>query len=259
MGKELDRFVEIIRRLRGPRGCPWDREQDHHSLLPCLLDEAYELVEAIEEKDSNKIREELGDLLLQVGLHAQIADDEGSFHIEDVARSINEKLIRRHPHVFGEVKVDSANQVAVNWEEIKKKEINKSVRESALDGIPPRLPALHRASKIQSRAAYVGFDWNSIDPVLDKVEEEFGEFREALQKGDHEHAEEELGDILFAMVNVARHKKISAEAALRRTIEKFTVRFQYIEKKLRETGREPAQSSLEEMDKYWEESKGFVE
>ncbi len=255
MGKELERFVEIVRRLRGPDGCPWDRQQDHHSLIPCLLDEAYELVEAIEEKDPDKICEELGDVLLQIGLHAQIADDTGSFHIEDVARSINEKLIRRHPHVFGDVKVDGADEVAGNWEEIKKKEKDKSTRKSVLDGVPPRLPALHRASKVQSRAARVGFDWTSIDPVLDKVEEEFAEFREALQKGDHEHAEEELGDILFAMVNVARHRKISAEAALRGTIEKFTARFHYIEEKLRETGRDPSQSSLEEMDRFWEESK----
>jgi tetrapyrrole methylase family protein / MazG family protein len=255
MGKEVDRFIDIIARLRGPNGCPWDREQTHKSLLSCLLDEAYEFYEAVDENDPEMMKEELGDLLLQVVLHAQIAAEEKRFDIEDVAAGISEKLIRRHPHVFGTTKVTSSKEVLRNWEQIKRGEKGKEYRKYLVDGVPTTLPALFRAEKIQRRVARVGFDWQNIGDVLAKVEEEFGEFREAIDSKDQDHAEEELGDILFALVNVARHRKICAEDALRRTTEKFARRFRYIEDRHKKLGKNLEDSTLEEMDKLWEESK----
>jgi tetrapyrrole methylase family protein / MazG family protein len=256
MGKELDRFVDIVAKLRGPGGCPWDREQNNKSILSCLLDEAYEFFEAVDENDNHKMCEELGDLLLQVVLHAQIAQDEGRFTIEDVSKGIADKLVRRHPHVFGDTKVGSSTEVIHNWERIKKNE--KEHRKYLVDDIPDALPALFKAEKIQRRVAKAGFDWKDITPVLDKVEEEFREFRQALEKGDHKNAEEELGDIMFALVNVGRHKRISAEDALRVTVKKFANRFRYIEDKYKELGRDIHKAPLEEMDKYWEESKKII-
>jgi tetrapyrrole methylase family protein / MazG family protein len=255
MGKELERFFAIIATLRGPGGCPWDREQTHKSLLTSMLDETYEFFEAVEENDPEKMREELGDLLLQIGLHARMAEEESKFTIEDVAREINEKLIRRHPHVFGNEKVASSDEVAVNWEKIKKAEKN---RKSLVDDIPQAMPALFRAEKMQRRVAKVGFDWKDAGPVLDKVEEEFREFRDEITAGNDLHAAEELGDILFALVNVARHHAICAENALRIATMKFARRFRYIEEKFRETGKDIQQATLEEMDRYWEESKGVT-
>ena len=256
MGKELDRCVEIVAKLRAPGGCPWDREQTNKSILSCLLDEAYEFFEAVDQNDNEKMTEELGDLLLQVVLHAQIARDEGRFNIEDVARGIADKLIRRHPHVFGDVTVGSSTEVIHNWEHIKK--IEKEHRKYLVDDIPDALPALFKAEKIQRRVAKVGFDWKDIAPVLDKVEEEFGEFREALLAGDQKNAEEELGDILFALVNVGRHNRISAEDALRVTVDKFARRFRYIEDKYKESGKDINTATLAEMDAYWDESKKIV-
>jgi tetrapyrrole methylase family protein/MazG family protein len=257
MSEQIDRFVDIIARLRAPGGCPWDREQTHKSILNCLLDEAYEFFEAVDENDPAKICEELGDLLLQVVLHSQMAQDAGAFTIEDVARGIGDKMIRRHPHVFGDVKVSEPSDVVTNWEAIKKQEKGKE-RPSALDGIPPSLPALFSAEKIQRKAARVGFDWKDITPVLDKVEEEFDEFREAVEAGDLDHAEEELGDIIFALVNVGRHRGICAEDALRRTVRKFDRRFRYVEQNFRDAGADMSKASLAEMDVFWEESKGVV-
>jgi tetrapyrrole methylase family protein / MazG family protein len=256
MGKELDRFVEIVAKLRGPGGCPWDREQNNKSILSCLLDEAYEFFEAVDQNDNEKMTEELGDLLLQVVLHAQIARDEGRFNLEDVARDIADKLVRRHPHVFGDVSVGSSTEVIHNWERIKKEE--KEDRKYLVDDIPDALPALFKAEKIQRRVAKVGFDWKDLTPVLDKVEEEFREFREALLKGDRANAEEELGDILFALVNVGRHNRISAEDALRVTVNKFARRFRYIEDRYKELGKDIHNAPLSEMDGFWEESKEVV-
>ena len=255
MSAELDRFIEIVAKLRGPGGCPWDREQTHKSLLSCLLDESYEFFEAVDENSPYKMKEELGDLLLQVVFHAQMASEAGHFSMDDIAREISEKLIRRHPHVFGDVKADTSKEVLKNWETIKKGEKGKEHRVSLVDDIPQALPALFRAEKIQRRVARCGFDWPDIKPVLDKVEEEFAEFREALEAGDTEHAAEELGDILFALVNVGRHKEICAEDALRTTMTKFERRFRYIENRFKELGRDINKASLEEMDIYWEESK----
>jgi tetrapyrrole methylase family protein/MazG family protein len=255
---ELERLIDIVAKLRSPDGCPWDREQTHKSILSCLLDESYEFFEAVDENKPHKMCEELGDLLLQVVLHAQIAKDNKTFTIDDVAREISDKLIRRHPHVFGTTEVSSSREVLYNWEVIKKSEKGNEHRKYLVDDIPDALPALFRAEKMQRRVAKVGFDWKDVRPVLDKVEEEFREFREALLEGNDAHAAEELGDIIFALVNVARHHNISAEEATRSTTYKFARRFRYIEDKFKELGKDISKASLEEMDVYWEESKGIV-
>ena len=224
--------------------------------MSCLLDESYEFFEAVENNDTAGMREELGDLLLQVVLHAQMAAEAGTFTLDDVAREINEKLVRRHPHVFGDTQVSSTKDVLKNWETIKKGE--KKHRKYLTDDIPDALPALFRAEKMQRRVARVGFDWKDMNPVLDKVEEEFAEFRKAVHDNNQQDAEEELGDIIFALVNVARHKNICAEDALRLTTKKFARRFCYIEDKFVELGKDIHAASLEEMDAYWEESKKVV-
>jgi len=255
MSSELDRLVKIVEKLRAPDGCPWDREQDHESILSGLLDEVYEFFEAVDKKDSYEMKEELGDILLQVVFHSQMASENSKFNFEDVACEISDKLIRRHPHVFGDVNVDSTDEVLQNWEEIKRSEKGKEERKYITDGIPKALPALLRAEKIQKRVARVGFDWDDMKPVLDKVEEEFAEFREALENGDVENANEELGDIIFSLVNVGRHKKIVAEDSLRRTIDKFEKRFRYIEDEFKKENRQISEASLEELDVYWERAK----
>lgn len=258
MSNEIDHLIDIVRKLRSPQGCPWDREQTHNSIMNCFLDELYEFFETVDSNDHDHMKEELGDLLFQVFLHSQMASEEKKFDINDVARDVSEKLIRRHPHVFGDVKVNSTDEVLTNWEIIKKGEKGKEHRKYIVDDIPEALPALFRAEKIQKRVARVGFDWKDSSSALDKVEEEFHEFREALLSGDHEHSFEELGDIIFALVNVARHHDISAENAVRNTTRKFIRRFKYIEDKFKELGIDINNSSLEEMDKYWEESKKHV-
>jgi tetrapyrrole methylase family protein/MazG family protein len=258
MGKEVDRLIAIVARLRGPDGCPWDREQTHKSIMSCLLDETYEFFEGVENDDDHSMQEELGDILLQVIFHAQVAQEADRFDIEAVAHDICEKLITRHPHVFGDTKVSSSKEVLANWEHIKKGEKGKEKRNYLVDGIPDTLPALFRAEKIQRRVARVGFDWRDINPVLDKVEEEFGEFRDALKNNECDHAAEELGDILFALVNVARHNNICAEDALRMTVKKFARRFRYIEDQFKGKNKPLNEATLEELDACWEESKGKV-
>jgi tetrapyrrole methylase family protein/MazG family protein len=251
--KEFDELIEIFRKLRGPEGCPWDKAQNHESILQCAVDEVYEFLEAVEEKDDDHMCEELGDMLLQVVFHGQMAEERNAFTLRDVIRGINAKLHRRHPHVFGSLSADTPQQVNLNWEKIKEGE--KPERKSILDGIPKALPALFYAEKIQRRAARVGFDWKEIGPVLEKVEEEFAEFKTAAQKEDKEEATEELGDILFSLVNVARHYDISAEEALRRTISKFTRRFRYVEQRVRESKQPWDRFPLSELDIFWEEAK----
>ncbi len=258
MGKEIDRLIGIVARLRGPDGCLWDREQTHKSIMSCLLDETYEFFEGVENDDSAIMKEELGDILLQIVFHTQMAQEDNRFDIEAVAHDICEKLITRHPHVFADTKVSSSKEILANWEQIKKKEKGSEKRKYLVDDIPDALPALFRAEKIQRRVARVGFDWQDIRPVLDKVEEEFSEFREALTKNNLEHAREELGDIIFALVNVARHNNICAEDALRLTVKKFDKRFRYIEDHFRENNKSLEDASLEELDACWEESKKSV-
>jgi tetrapyrrole methylase family protein/MazG family protein len=254
-----DRFgelVQIMARLRGENGCPWDREQTHASIKPYLLEETYEVLESIDENDPAKLEEELGDLALQVVFHAQMADEAGLFTIADVLRGINEKLRRRHPHIFGDVKADTAQEVLFNWEQIKKLEREKAqVRASLLDGVPRELPALLRAHRLQEKASRVGFDWNEARQVFQKVEEELAELRAAMESEQPDRMEAELGDLLFSLVNLGRFIAVNPEDALRKTIARFIARFQYIEEELARRGTAPGQVTLEEMDALWDEAK----
>jgi tetrapyrrole methylase family protein/MazG family protein len=249
---ELYRLVDVMKRLRSPGGCPWDREQTHESLKPYLLEEAYEVLSAIDMHDDEELKEELGDLLLQIVFHAQLADEENRFSIDDVAESIVKKLIRRHPHVFSEVKVNGSEEVLQNWEKIKKDEGKKS----ALDGVPPTLPALLKARRVQEKAKRVGFDWDNAEGAFEKVVEEVNELKKAIVEGKKGTVEEELGDVLFSIVNVSRFVDVDAEDSLRKTINKFMVRFQYIEKKIEKHGKKPLEHhSLGELDHLWEKAK----
>ncbi len=253
--REFSTLRTVIRTLRGPDGCPWDKKQTHESLKRYAVEEVYELLEAIDEKDDDHIVEELGDVLLQVMLHAQIGEDEGYFDASDVIEHVTEKMIRRHPHVFGETKAEDAEEVLRNWEEIKKEEKQGSARESALDGIPAALPGLLRAAKLQKKAARTGFDWDEEAPIWGKVEEEIAEWKEELAAGNKEASGEELGDVLFAIVNAARFHKIDPEDALQQTNRKFARRFRYIEERLQEENRDIHKESLEDLDVLWEEAK----
>jgi tetrapyrrole methylase family protein/MazG family protein len=251
--KPIDRLLRIMARLRSRRGCPWDREQTHQSIKQNVIEEAYETLDAIESRDPEALCEELGDLLLQIVFHAQMAREAGRFRFDDVARSIAEKLVRRHPHVFGRNKLQTAGQVLTQWHEIKKSE--KNGRKSVLDGVPRHLPALMRAHETQKKAARVGFDWKRTADVLAKVEEELRELKRAMRTGRRRDIEEEIGDLLFAVVNLARFQKLDAEDALRRTIGKFRRRFGQIERELRRRGKKLEDCSLEEMDAIWERAK----
>lgn len=247
---EFDRLVAIMARLRAPGGCPWDRAQSRRDLKPYLVEETYEVLDAIEEGHPVRLREELGDLLLQVVFHAQIAAEEGAFTIEDVCRAINEKLVRRHPHVFGEVKADTPEQVLVNWEAIKKGE--KGEDASVLAGVPKVLPALLKAFRLQQKAARVGFDWEERRQVEEKVKEEWGELSEAVASGDGEHVREELGDFLFALVNLSRFLDVDPEDALQCSNSKFVRRFKSLEAEAAGRGRDIHGMTLAEMDELWE-------
>jgi len=253
-GTSFEDFQQIIARLRRHDGCPWDREQTHLSLRPYLLEEAYEVLEALDQEDSQHLREELGDLLLQIGLHAQIATEDEDFLMSDVLKGINAKLVRRHPHVFSDIDVDSVENVLTNWEKIKadERKINGESHKGMLDGVPLSLPALSQANQIQRRAKRVGFDWHTIEPVIAKVHEELGELRDAQTD---EERQSEAGDVLFAVVNLVRWLKVDPEIALRETNLRFRKRFAYIEKKAAEQGKSVDQLSFEEMDQLWEAAK----
>lgn len=248
-------LLRVMERLRAPGGCPWDREQTHQSLRPYVLEEAYEVVDAIDRADDAELREELGDLLLQVVFHAQLGREDGRFAIEDVIRGIVTKLIRRHPHVFADVVADTPDAVLRNWHQIKKEEKGNGAAGSIFDGVPDVLPALLKAITYSRRAAQVGFDWNRPEDVISKLHEEVAELEQSLAAGGQEDIEEELGDILFVMANLARHLKVNPEIALERANRKFRDRFRYIEHCLAERGSSPQQSNLEEMDKLWDEAK----
>lgn len=248
----FERFQETIAHLRAPEGCPWDRKQTHQSLREYLLEETYEVLEALDNDDPESLREELGDLLLQIVLHSQIAVEEGEFSMADVIAYVNTKMIKRHPHVWGDTKVENADQVVTNWEELKKRERAETGHQqpdSLLDGIPKILPALAQAEKYQKRAAKVGFDWVEVQNVYSKLREEFAELENATSD---ENRAEEMGDVLFSLVNVARWLKIDPEIALRETNQKFARRFRYIEQ---HAGRDLREMSLEEMDALWNEAK----
>ncbi len=258
--EQFGRLVEIMARLRGENGCPWDRKQTHASIKPYLVEETYEVLEAIDEGSAGKLCEELGDLALQIVFHAQMAAEANCFTITDVLRAINEKLVRRHPHVFGDVKADTAQEVLFNWEQIKRQEREEKLgRASALDGVPRELPALLRAHRLQEKASRVGFDWNEAREVLRKVDEELAELRAAMDGQAPERVEAELGDLLFSLVNLSRFIAVNPEEALRKTIARFIARFQYVEETLAQQGKNPEQSSLQEMDALWEEAKERAE
>ncbi|RKY64497.1 MAG: nucleoside triphosphate pyrophosphohydrolase [Candidatus Latescibacterota bacterium] len=247
--EEFGRLVEVVARLR--RECPWDRKQTHESIRPYLIEEAYEVAEAIGSGDDGELKEELGDLLLQVVFHARMAEERGAFSVGDVVKGLVEKLVRRHPHVFGEVEVEDAEEVLERWEEIKKKE----GRESLLDGVPRSLPALLRARRVQEKASKVGFDWERAEGALGKLGEELGELEDAMRSGDRVRAEEELGDLLFSVVNLSRFLGLDPEWALHKAIDKFVARFKKVEEELAERGKDPREATLEEMDRIWDETK----
>lgn len=253
MNDKFQNLVEIMEKLRSEEGCPWDRVQTHDTLKKYLLEETYELLEAIEKKDFNGIKEELGDLLLQIVFHSKIAKDEGKFDINDVIDTISKKMINRHPHVFGGASFETPEEVLSQWDERKKEE--GKLRDSILDGIPITLPALSRAYKIQSRVSKVGFDWDGIEGVFDKLTEEVNELKEAIKSKHKDKIEEEVGDVLFSIVNIARFLKIDPEIALRKTNQKFEDRFKKLERVVSERGKSLKEMTFTEMDTLWEEIK----
>jgi len=263
-GAKFEKLVEIMARLRGPDGCPWDKQQDHISLKPMLVEETYEVLEAIDNNDSEGLSEELGDLLLHIVFHAQLGKESGEFDIDAVIDGICAKLIRRHPHVFGTETASSPEEVVKNWEAIKAEEKAQKLKNrtpeqrSLLEGIPSKLPSLHEAHQISTRAARVGFEWPDIEGVFEKLHEETNELREAMQgpaESRQERIEDELGDILFVVVNLARRLKIDSESALKRSNRKFKARFQYMEAQLANAGKNIDGASLEEMESLWAQAK----
>ena len=253
---DFEALLAVMARLRDPEtGCPWDREQTPQSLRKYVIEEAYEVVEAIDSGSPSKLAEELGDLLLQVVFHAQLAREAGQFALPEVTRLIVEKLIRRHPHVFGDLTVSGSEQVLANWEQIKRGEKGYEDRTSILDGIPPALPALMRALEVSKRVVKVGFEWPTVQEVLDKVEEEIAEMRAEIASGQTERAADELGDLLFTLVNVARQLKVDPEDALRRMTQRFAARFRRIEQHAADTNRAVSELSLDEMETVWQAAK----
>jgi len=250
--ESINQLVSLMSLLRSKKGCPWDRVQTHQSLLPYLIEEAYEVLDSVEKKDDIKFKEELGDLLLQIVFHSEIAREEKRFDIYEVVQNLREKLVQRHPHVFKKKKKLSSDQVIKNWEHIK---LSTSENKSVLSGIPKALPALLKAYRVGEKVGRYGFDWQSKEDILPKLREELKEFEKAYRSKNKKRIEEELGDVLFTIVNLSRHLKINPELALRRTVQKFIRRFNYIEKELSSSKRGLKQTSLKELDSLWEKSK----
>lgn len=249
--KEFDKLLEIMNKLRNPeKGCHWDNEQTHKSLIPHMIEEVYEISDAITQENFESLKEELGDLLLHIIFQAKIAEQEENFTIKDVLEKVNEKMIQRHPHIFGDVKVKNSKDVEHNWEKIKKEE--KNHRKSILEGLPKSLPALIKARRIQNKAATVGFDWDNVDKIFSKLKEEIGEFEEEYKVHNQKKMSDEMGDILFAIVNIARKLQIDSELALNNSIKKFIKRFEFIEKKLK---KNIFSAGLDEMENLWQEAK----
>lgn len=251
----FDDLRAIMARLRAPDGCPWDREQTHQSIKECLLEETYEFLEAVEDENAPHMREELGDLLLQVVFHAQMGSEVGEFDLDGVIQELSEKLVRRHPHVFGETEVSGSDEVSANWETIKNSEVGKDDRKSRMDGIPHTFPALLRAKKMQVRAARDGFDWPSAEPVWEKLDEEIREVREAIAEGDAGHLEEEVGDLLFVAVNLARKLGVDPEIALQRANAKFDRRYRTMESIVEGRSQTLSELDLASQDLLWEGAK----
>jgi tetrapyrrole methylase family protein/MazG family protein len=253
---DVSRLREIVARLRGPGGCPWDREQTHESLRAALLEECYETIEAIEKADDANLREELGDLLLHVVMHAQMGEERGAFDFDDVVETVCDKLIRRHPHVFGSAQVTESAQVVRLWESIKR--VEKGAGSSVMDDLPATFPALLLAHEVQKRAARVGFDWDGASQVLDKVEEEIEELREAISAESRPTIEEELGDLFFSVVNLARKLGVDSELALTAATRKFIRRFRALEAQIVADGSKLEQTSAQEMNALWERNKEVI-
>jgi tetrapyrrole methylase family protein/MazG family protein len=250
---KFNELVNIVARLRSPEGCPWDREQTRETLKPYLVEEFYELIDALDDDDQEGIKEELGDLLFQIVLQSQLSKEQGTFDIHDVIDGISQKMVRRHPHVFGEHQLDTAADVVEWWDEHKRKE--GKIPESVMDGVPRSLPALVRARELQKKATGIGFDWERVEDMFDKLEEEVREFREALAGAKHDDIEGELGDILFVLVRISNFVHVNAEDALRKTIRKFIQRFKHIEAGASRMGRNVSEMSLDEMEVLWNEAK----
>ena len=251
----FDRLVDVVAMLRSKNGCPWDLAQTHESLKADLIEEAYELIEAIDAKVPKKICDELGDLLMQVMLHSQIATDRNEFSVDEVIENLTEKLVRRHPHVFGSVVATDENEVLENWEEIKRGEEGNKDRKSSLDGIPHSLPSLQRAEKIQKKASRAGFDWDTTEDVLPKLQEEIDEIEESIRNDDITEIEMEIGDLLFSVVNLCRFLNVQPEEALRKSTRKFVDRFQRMETALERTNKKFKDYDLSTLDQIWEQVK----
>jgi tetrapyrrole methylase family protein/MazG family protein len=250
----LEDLVELMATLRGENGCPWDKKQTKASIKPHIIEEAYEVAEAVDEQDPRKMQEELGDLLFEIVFYAQMLSEEDGIDIYDIIKMIHTKMVRRHPHVFGDTNVKDADEVLVNWEQIKQEE-KKAERDSVLEGVPKNLPSLLRAHRIQSRASNMGFEWEDTQQILEKLDEEFYELRHAYKEGDIEKIEDEFGDLLFVMVNIARFLKINPDDALQKAIKKFTTRFQQMEQQMKAKGKAWKDLTPETMELMWEEAK----
>lgn len=255
MSGSIEELRDILRKLRAPGGCPWDQKQTLETLKPCLIEESYELIDAIEAKDYAQIREELGDVLLQVVFQSQVCEEAGHFNLNDVAHGVSEKLIRRHPHVFGDVKVENADQVLQNWDAIKRQEKGGENPRSILEGIPRHLPALQKAHQVQKRAARAGFDWPELSGVVAKLEEEIEEVKEAIANQNEAEIIEEMGDMLFSAVNLSRFLGQNPEEVLNQNISKFTRRFQAVENIVHESDKCFGELSLSEMESIWQQVK----
>lgn len=253
--KEMDRLIEIMETLRGPGGCPWDAQQDHRSLVPSLIEEAYELAEAIEEDMPEAMAEELGDVLLQVVFHSVIAQEQGDFTIYEVIRKLSDKLVYRHPHVFGNTRAADSSEVISNWDRLKNGESGKTDRKSIADGIPRALPALLYALKLQVRAERAGFDWDDSRGAAEKIREEVDELEDAVKKEDSEAAADEIGDLIFSAVNLARKLGVDPEAAVRRVNRRFAWRFAQIEKAARGQGIDVSEIPMAEKERIWQQAK----
>jgi MazG family protein len=254
MKRSFDELVALMTRLRGPGGCPWDRKQTLPDLKPYVIEEAYEVVDAIDRDDRAALLEEIGDFLLEAVFIAEITREEGTFDIYDSITAIHDKLVRRHPHVFGDVEAKDAEQVLVNWEKLKQAE-RKAESKSVLSGVPQSLPALLKASRLTEKAARVGFDWRRTEDVFDKIDEEVAELRDAVAAGDQQNVHDEIGDLLFTIANIARKLNVNPEEALQSTNRKFMRRFESMESRVHESGQNLDQLELEEMDRLWDEAK----